>query len=109
MEKLQFISIELTDMVLKVMILVHLYFLLGFPIPKQAIYLDPRLEEYVWFEEPHKSPRQDLGIDFLEKNYLEGEPTKTDQANQTIKGEINSNKESDQESFAKYFFSNKWK
>ena len=83
---------------------------LGFSFQTYVSCLDPRLVDFVWFEEPEIDPYQYLDVksdeDFeTTTQKLEGD---AENMKQTFTFETLFERNVD-EAFAKYFFDNKWK
>ena len=91
-------------------ILLPAIIILGFSFQTYVSCLDPRLADFVWFEEPEIDPYQYLDVKGDEnfettKQKLEGDAENT---KRTFTSETLFERNND-EAFAKYFFDNKWK
>ena len=97
--------IQLNAMALKVLFSANFIISLGFSFQTYVSSRDPRLIEFVWFEEPEMDSYQHFDVKtdpYLETN---GRNLEDDVENE------NPNLSSilDDEAFAKYFFADKWK
>ena len=115
--------------------IVHSFLTVSFSLQNGMISSDTRLQEFVWFEEPVRNPKQQLHENFfgdpsssrLEEFVWFNEPFRNPKQrvyknsfgapssalelnkNQSIDKENRFGGKMDDESFAEYFFANKWK
>ena len=91
-------------------ILLPTIIVLGFSCQTYVNCLDPRLVDFVWFEEPEIDPNQYLDDEKYEN--LEITTTKLEGDAENMKQTFNFGtlfERNSDETFAKYFFANKWK
>ena len=86
-------------------IIVHLFLTISISFQTGMMSSDTRLEEFVWFEDIFRNPKQHL----YEIAFEDTSSTLELKKNQTVKKENRSKGKMDDESFAEYFFANKWK